>query len=154
VSATDPYPGTGTGTQVNQASHSGQFSTDTQGASVGQLVSEIATDFSALMRQEVQLAKAEIKQEASKAGKGAGMLGGAALAGWMVLLFGSLALVFAIGSVTGLGWAALIVTGVWAVIAAVLAATGRGRLREVNPKPERTMQTLKEDAQWARHPTS
>jgi UPF0716 family protein affecting phage T7 exclusion len=71
-----------------------------------------------------------------------------------VLLFGTLALVFAIGSQIGHGWAALIMTLVWGVVAAVLAARGRAQLRRVNPKPERTVQTLKEDAQWARHPTS
>ena len=85
---------------------------------------------------------------------GAGILGGAAYAGHMVLLFGTLALVFAIGSQIGLGWAALIMTAVWGVIAAVLALRGRDQLRRVHPKPERTVQTLKEDAQWARHPTS
>jgi len=145
---TTPYP-------TDQATgHSGTFGTDPSGATVGQLMSEIAADVSALMRQEVELAKAEIKQEATKAGKGAGMLGGAAYAGHMVLLFGTLALVFAVGSQIGLGWAALIFTCVWGVIAAVLALRGRDQLRRVNPKPERTVQTLKEDAQWARHPTS
>ena len=133
---------------------SGQYGTDVSGATVGQLMSEIATDVSSLMRQEVELAKAEIKQEATKAGKGAGMLGGAAYAGHMVLLFGTLAVVFAVGSQIGLGWSALIMTAVWGVVAAVLAARGRQQLRRVNPKPERTVQTLKEDAQWARHPTS
>jgi hypothetical protein len=136
------------------AGHSGTFGTDPSGASVGQLMSEIATDLSTLMRQEVELAKAEVKQEAAKAGKGAGMLGGAAYGGNMALLFGTLALVFAIGSQIGLGWAALIVTVLWGTIAALLASRGRAQLRNVNPKPERTMQTLKEDAQWAGHPTS
>ena len=145
-----PYPTERAGTD----GHSGSFGTDTSGASVGQLMSEIAADLSSLMRQEVELAKAEIKEEAAKAGKGAAMLGGAAYGGHMVLLFGTLALVFAIGSRIGLGWAALILTAVWAVVAAVLAARGRAQLRRVNPKPERTVQTLKEDAQWARHPTS
>jgi len=128
--------------------------TDTTGASVGQLMSEITADLSSLMRQEVELAKAEIKQEATKAGKGAGMLGGAAYAGHMVLLVGTFALVFAIGSQIGLGWAALIMTVVWAVVAAVLAVRGRDQMRRVNPKPQRTVDSLKEDAQWARHPTS
>jgi hypothetical protein len=72
----------------------------------------------------------------------------------MVVLFGTLAIVFGIGSQVGLGWAALIVTAVWGVVAAVLAVRGRDQLRRVNPTPERTVQTLKEDAQWARHPTS
>jgi len=149
---TDAYPTEGAATGA--ATHSGAMGTDTSGASVGQLMSEIAADFSSLMRQEVELAKAEIKQEATKAGKGVGMLGGAAYAGHMVLLFGTLCLVFAIGSQIGLGWAALIMTAVWAVIAAVLALRGRDQMRRVNPKPQRTIDSLKEDAQWARHPTS
>jgi len=138
----------------SEPGHAGAIGTDTSGASVGQLMGEIAADLSTLMRQEVELAKAEIKEEATKAGKGVGMLGGAAYAGHMVLLVGTFALVFAIGSQIGLGWAALIMTVVWAVIAAVLAARGRDQMRRVNPKPQRTVDSLKEDAQWARHPTS
>lgn len=133
---------------------SGGLGTDVSGASIGELMSEVASDLSTLMRQEVELAKAEIKQEAAKAGKGVGMLGAAGYAGHLVTLFGSLAIVFGIGSQIGLGWAALIMTAVWAVVAGTLALRGRDQLRRVNPKPERTVQTLKEDAQWARHPTS
>jgi len=148
VSRPDAYPD-----EAGQPT--GRLPTDeVSDASVGQLMSEITGDISTLLRQEVELAKAEIKAEATKAGKGAGMLGGAAYSGHMMLLFGTLAAVFAIGSEIGLGWAALIMTGVWAVIAGVLYLRGRGQLRDVNPTPERTMQTLKEDAQWARHPTS
>ena len=58
------------------------------------------------MRQELELAKAELQQSASRAGKGAGMLGGAAVAGYFVLLFVSIALWWAIGAATGLGWSA------------------------------------------------
>lgn len=123
-------------------------------ASVGELLSEVTDDLSTLMRQQIDLAKAEIKEEAVKAGKGAGMLGGAAFAGYMVLVVGTFAAVFGIAALLGLGWAALIMTGVWAVIAAVLGLRGRTQLRNVSPKPDRTVQTLKEDAQWARHPTS
>lgn len=123
-------------------------------ASVGELLSEVTDDLSTLMRQQIDLAKAEIKEEAVKAGKGAGMLGGAAFAGYMVLVVGTFAAVFGIAALLGLGWAALIMTGVWAVIAAVLGLRGRTQLRNVSPKPDRTVQTLKEDAEWARHPTS
>ena len=76
------------------------------------------------MRQELELAKAELQQSASRAGKGAGMLGGAAVAGYFVLLFVSIALWWAIGSATGLGWSAVIVAVIWGIIAAVLAADG------------------------------
>jgi hypothetical protein len=121
--------------------------------SVGKLLSDVTTDVETLFQQEMELAKAEIREEATKAGKSAGMLGGAGFAGYMVAVLASLAAVFALGNVMDLGWAALIITGVWAVIGAVLFVMGRSRMKRVSPKPEQTMETLKEDAQWARHPT-
>ncbi|SFB91499.1 phage holin family protein [Streptomyces aidingensis] len=122
-------------------------------ASVGELLSAVATDAQLLFRQEVQLAKAEIRQEARSAGTAAGMFGGAGFGGCMVALFLSLALLFGLANVMDAGWAALIVAVLWAVIAAVLFAMGRSRMRSVSPKPQQTMESLKEDAQWARHPT-
>ncbi|MEV4459527.1 phage holin family protein [Microbispora sp. NPDC004025] len=118
--------------------------------SLGKLVGEIGEDLSKLFRQEVELAKAEIRQEAAKAGKAAGMLGGAGFAGYMVALLVTLAVMFGLGNVMDLAWAALIVAVVWAVIGGVLFARGRERMREVNPTPEQTIETLKEDVQWAR----
>lgn len=121
--------------------------------SVGELLSAVTSDVQTLFRQEVELAKTEIREEATKAGKAAGMFGGAGFAGYMVALFLSLAAVFGLSNVMDAAWAALIITAVWAAIAAVLYAMGRTRMREVSPKPEQTVETLKEDAQWARHPT-
>lgn len=118
--------------------------------SLGKLVGEIGEDLSTLFRQEVELAKAEIRQEAAKAGKAARMLGGAGFAGYMVALLVTLAVVFGLGNVMDLAWAALIVAAVWAVIGGVLFARGKERMREVNPTPEQTIETLKEDVRWAR----
>src|SRR3954452_19475939 len=118
--------------------------------SVGQLVGEIGEDLSRLFRQEVELAKTEIRDEASKAGKAAGMFGGAGVAGWMSALFVSLAVIWALDSVMDAGWAAFIVAVLWGIAGAVLFVAGRNRAREINPVPEQTVQTLKEDAQWAR----
>ena len=106
--------------------------------SLGELISEVTGDLSTLMRQELELAKAEVQQSASRAGKGAGMLGGAAVAGYFVLLFGSIALWWAIGTATGLGWSALIVAVIWGIIAAVLAVTGRNSLKSVGGIPKTT----------------
>lgn len=117
---------------------------DVRDVSVGQLLSDVSRDLSTLMRQEVELAKAEVKAEVSKAGKGAGMLGGAGFAGYMVLLFLSFALWWGLENVMDAGWAALIVAGVWIVIGAVLYVIGRSTLRKVNPKPERTIETVRE----------
>ena len=112
--------------------------------SIGQLIGDISRDLSTLMRQEVELAKAEVRQEVSKAGQAAGMLGGAGFAGYMVLLFLSFALWWGLENVMDTGLAALIVAVVWAVIGAVLYVTGRSRLRAVHPKPDRTIDTVKQ----------
>ncbi len=96
------------------------------------------------MRQELALAKAEVRQEAVKAAKAGGMLGAAGFAGYMVLLFASIAAWQGLAAVMPSGWAALIVTVVWAVVGAVLFVLGRQRMREVNPKPERTVETVSE----------
>ena len=109
---------------------------------LGELVAEVSRDLSTLMRQEVELAKAEAKQSAQRAGKGAGMLAGAGVAGHMVLLFLSVALWWALGAVMGRGWSAVVVAVLWAIVAAVLAARGRKELRTVEGMPE-TTDTLK-----------
>ena len=119
-------------------------------ASVGELVTEVTRDLTTLVRQELELARAEMKEEVAKAGKGAGLLGGAGFAGYLVLLFLSLALMFGLDAWMPTGWAALIVAVLWAIVTAVLYARGRRSLREVNPKPERTIDTVKEDVEWAK----
>ncbi|MFF9089192.1 phage holin family protein [Streptomyces sp. NPDC014991] len=121
--------------------------------SVGELLAVVTSDVQTLFRQEIELAKTEVRQEAAKAGKAAGMYGGAGFGGYMVLLFLSLAAVLGLANVMDGGWAALIVAAVWAVVAAVLYQRGRTQMRAVEPKPERTVESLKEDAEWARHPT-
>lgn len=122
-------------------------------ASLGQLIGELTEDLSRLMRQELELAKAEIRQEATKAGKAAGMLGAAGFAGYMTAVLLSLALAFGLATFMGLGWATLVVAVLWGIAGFALFSAGRSRLKTVNPKPERTIETLKEDAEWARHPT-
>ncbi|EIV94640.1 phage holin family protein [Frankia sp. QA3] len=117
--------------------------------STGHLVSEVVTDISTLFRQEVALAKAEVREEAKKAGKGAGMFAGAGGAGYFALLFALLAVMFGLGEVMALGWAALIVTVVLGAVAAVLALKGRSTVRKVHPTPTQTVETLREDVQWA-----
>jgi hypothetical protein len=121
--------------------------------SIGSLIAEVADDVSRLFRQEVELAKAEVKAEATKAGKAAGMLGGAGFAGYMVALFLSLALMFGLDAIMPTGWAAVIVAVLWGIAGAVLYTTGRKRMRDVSPVPQQTVETLKEDAQWLRNPT-
>jgi hypothetical protein len=112
-------------------------------ASLGELLGDVTRDLSTLMRQEVELAKAELKQSATKAGKGGGMLAGAGVAGHFVLVFLSLALMFALGALMPLGWAAVIVAVIWAIIAAILASIGRKELKQIQGMPQ-TGETLSE----------
>jgi len=141
----------------------GTTTSDPASQSVGQLLSDISTDFSTLMRQELELAKAEIrveatkastaaKEEGTKAGKAAGMLGAGGYIGHFAVLFLSLALAWLIANlIDSLGWAFFIVGVLYAIVAAVLASMGRKKLKEVdfarvtqvNP-PEQTVETLQE----------
>ncbi len=111
--------------------------------SIGAAFSEVAADLSTLMRQEVDLAKAELRQSAVRAGKGAGMLAGAGVSGHFVLLFVSVAAWWGIGDSIGHGWSALVVGAIWLIIAAVLGLAGRREITAVSGTPQ-TVQTVKE----------
>lgn len=112
--------------------------------SLGDLLGDVTRDMSTLMRQEVELAKVEAKQSATRAGKGGGLLAGAGVAGHFVLLFLSLALWYAVGEAwTGFGWSAVIVAVLWAIAGAVLTSKGRKELKKIKGMPQ-TAATLQE----------
>jgi uncharacterized membrane protein YqjE len=119
--------------------------------SLGSIVSDMTTNISTLVRQEMELARTELKQEMARAGKGAGMLGGAGLAGYLTLLFLSLFVMFVLADWwDDYKWAALAVTVLWGIAAAVLAMIGKKKLQEARPELPVTQQSLKEDVQWAK----
>jgi uncharacterized membrane protein YqjE len=122
--------------------------------SLGEIIGDISQGLSQLFRQEVELAKVELKAEASKAGKAAGMFSGAGIAGLLTAIMLSFALTYALDNVMPLGWAALIVAVLWAIIAAVLFTMARNQARTISPMPTQTIETLKEDAKWLKHPTA
>ncbi|MGY1754678.1 phage holin family protein [Blastococcus sp. SYSU D01042] len=136
------YSGTG--------SHSGAMGTpmteqgrpDVEGNSVGALIGEVTKDLSTLMRQELELAKVEMKAEAKKAGQGAGLFGAAGFAAYFMVLFLSVALWWALSHLVGHSWSALIVAVLWGIVAAVTGLMGKKKFQQVNPKPERTVDTL------------
>jgi len=111
--------------------------------SLGELLGEVTNDLSTLMRQELELAKVELRESAKRAGQGAGMLGGAAYAALMAIFFLSVALWWALGWLVGLGWSAVIVAVIWAIIALVLYLTGRKQLNQTKGAPQ-TVDTLKQ----------
>ncbi|MCG7418016.1 phage holin family protein [Microbacterium sp. ACRRU] len=112
-------------------------------SSLGELVGEVTRDMSTLMRQELTLAKAELKDSASKSAKGAGLLGGAGYAAGMIVLFLSLALWAALAQLMGYAWAGVVVAVVWAIVAGILFAVGRSELKKVEGAPV-TAETLRE----------
>ena len=110
--------------------------------SLGDLLGEVTRDLSTLMRQELELAKAELRQSATRAGKGAGMLGGAGYAALMAVLFLSIALWWGLGYLVGNAWSGLIVAGLWAIIGLVLFVMGRKEMKTVTGAPK-TVDSLK-----------
>ncbi|HEU4945237.1 MAG TPA: phage holin family protein [Solirubrobacterales bacterium] len=124
---------------------------DLRESSTGELVRQLSEQSSQLIRQELDLAKAELTEKGKRAGIGAGMLAAAAVAGLFAL--GALTAFLILLLDEGLdGWvAALIVTAVYAAAAAILVPIGRNRLREsMPPAPEETLESVKEDVQWAK----
>lgn len=119
-------------------------------ASLGDLMGRITSDLGTLFHQEFALAKVELKEEAAKAGKSAGMLGGAAFSGYMAVLLLSIAAAWGLAEVMAPGFAFLVTGALYAVVAGVLFATGRKKMKSVHG-PQQTVQTAKEDAQWARN---
>lgn len=118
-------------------------------SSLGDILGNLSRDISELFRQEVALAKAELSQSAKKAGKGAGFLGGAGATGYLALVFLSLTIMFLIATIIdhkvpgAYVWAALIVTVIWGIVAAVLASRGRKELQTVQGAPQ-TVDTVKQ----------
>jgi len=127
---------------------------DLRDRGLGELVKGLSSDVSTLLRLEVALAKTELAEKSKEAGVGAGIFGGAAVAGLMMLgaLTAFLILVLAIALPA---WAAaLIVTLIWGAVAGLLALQGRARLARMGkPVPEKTLETVKEDVQWLKNRT-
>ena len=104
--------------------------------SVGELLGDITRDLSTLMRQEVELAKAELRESAKQSGKGAGLLGGAGIVGHLAVVFLLIAIWWSLGNEIGRGWSGLIVAVVLAVIAAVLGVMGRNQVKAAPGLPK------------------
>lgn len=111
--------------------------------SLGELLGEVTRDLSTLMRQELALAKTELKESATTSAKGVGMLGGAGYAASMAVLFLSIALWAALATLVGGGWAGVIVAIIWLIIAAILFVIGRNQTKKVKGAPQ-TVETLQE----------
>jgi uncharacterized membrane protein YqjE len=115
------------------------------------LLKELSDHTTTLVKQEIDLAKAELSEKGKKAGLGAGMFGGAGLFGVFAFAALTTCIIAALESPLNLWLAALIVAVVYAAVAGVLALQGRNKVKEAGPPvPEQTTESVKEDVQWAK----
>jgi hypothetical protein len=143
---TPPDPQTG----ASAASHVSAGSADASDRSLSDLLSTLTAQLSTLFRKEVELAQTEIKQEIRKGAKAAGAMGAAGFAGYMAVLMLSFAVAWALGEILAVWLGFLIVGVIYGIVGAVLYSTGKRKLDQFDPKPEQTIETLKEDAEWAK----
>ena len=119
--------------------------------STGELLSRLSQQTSDLVRKEMELARAELTEKGKKAGLGAGMFGGAGVFGFLALGALTACAIAGLSEAMDTWLAALIVAVVYAAIAGVLALTGRKKVEQATPPvPEQTVETLKEDVEWAK----
>jgi hypothetical protein len=119
--------------------------------SMGELFKELSNDLSTLVRQELKLAQAEMTEKGKKAGLGVGMFGGAGIVGLLAAGTLTACCIAALAEGMDVWLAALIMTAVYAALAGVLALVGKKRVSEATPPvPEQTVETVKEDVEWAK----
>lgn len=129
----------------------GGSSVDQRDQSVGELLKQLSQESATLVRQELELAKAEATEKGKQAGRGAAMFGGAGAAGLLALFALTLTLIFVLDTVMK-GWlAGLIVALLWGAVAGTLALLGRNRIKEATPPAPQTIETVKEDVRWAKN---
>jgi uncharacterized membrane protein YqjE len=118
---------------------------------IGDLLKQLSEQTTTLVRQELELAKAEVSEKGKKAGAGAGMFGGAGAAAMLGLGALTAAAITLLDNAMSTQLAALIVSVVWFAIAGVLALQGRNKVQEATPPvPEQATESVKEDVQWAK----
>ncbi len=122
----------------------------TEDRSLSDLVSDVTGEIATLFRKEVELARAETSEQVSRAAKAGGMLGAAAVLGFLTLILLAFAAAWGLSEVVPEGVAFLIVGVVFGIVAAVLASAGKKKIASVNPMPDQTVQTLKADVQVAK----
>ena len=127
--------------------------TDPRERSLGELVGNLSSQTSTLVRQEIELAKAELSQKGKVAGKGVGLLAGGAVFGLLALGALTAGLIALLDKAMATWVAALIVMALWAIVALVLAKAGQSALKRATPPAPQTIETVKEDIEWAKNPT-
>ena len=117
--------------------------------SLGELFGELSNELTGLVNAHLELAKTELREEAKDAGRAVGMFAGAGAAAWFAVMLLSFAAAWGLAEVMAPGFAFLIVGLVWAVAAGVLAFVAKSKAQDIS-KPDDTIDSLKEDVEWAR----
>jgi hypothetical protein len=118
---------------------------------IGELLKQLSQETATLVRQELDLAKAEVSEKGKTAGAGAGMFGGAGMSAFLGLGALTAAAIAGLDTAMRTWLAALIVGAVWLAVTGVLALMGRNKVQEATPPvPEQTTESVKEDLQWAK----
>ena len=118
---------------------------------IGELIKDLTNDASTLVRQEVALAKVELRETAKQLGRDAVKLGAAAVFAWFGAMAGVAFLILGLGALLDSYWlSALIVAVVFLAIGAILAKNAKNDMQKAEMKPVRTMETLQEDKAWAK----
>ena len=141
------------GGQGAHAAGGSATASDARDRPIGELVKDLSAQTSTLVRKEIELAKAELQEKGKVAGKGAGMLAGAAVFGLLAMGALTAALIALLDKAMATWVAALIVMALWAIVALVLAKSGQKSLKRATPPAPQTVETVKEDIQWAKNPT-
>ncbi|MDQ6614432.1 MAG: phage holin family protein [Actinomycetota bacterium] len=148
------YPGfSGSGGYRGYGGYTGapiSSSTNGEEPSIGGLFAELGKNLQVLLQKEVELAKLELQDEASKAAKAGTSFGAMAAVGYLALTLLSFAAAWGLAEVIPVGFAFLAVGVVYLIVAAALYASGRQALRRFRPVPQQTVQTLKQDVQVAK----
>jgi hypothetical protein len=118
---------------------------------LGELLKQLSEETTRLVRQELELAKAELTQKGKQAGMGAGLFGAAGVIGFLALAALTTCFILALDAVLPAWLAALLVAVVYGAVAVVLAIRGRAKVKQATPPvPEQTVETVKEDVEWAK----
>jgi uncharacterized membrane protein YqjE len=131
-----------------------RFPIDEPDKSLGQLVGDLTSEFSTLVSAHLDLAKAELREDAKQAGRASAMLAAGAVGGLLAIAMLSAALGWALAEIMAPGWAFLIVGLLWAVVAGALVLAGKKRVAQMDSALDDTMHEIKEDQRWLRTQTS
>lgn len=133
----------------------GPYPLDEPDTSLGELAGRLTSDMGALITDHLELARVEMVADLKQAARGAGLMGGGAVAAWLAALLLSLAAAWGLAEALDSTWLAFLIVGaIWAVVAAVMAAIGKQQLDQVDPVPDQTMEELERDKRWLKEQTN